>query len=741
MPFVLYAPVKDGLHDPSIAKQVTAFLSKLFQDDTTPGLHIEPINNSVDPKVRTGRVTQMYRAVLFKLVSDGVPHYVFTGVWPHDKAIEVASKAVLKMNPVNGLPELIMASEVDLTPVVERVARVPVASVAAEFPFLEYKSPGLTLAGLTEELGLDPDVAEHAWVATSEDEVMELAGRLGGWRGEALLELAVGATIADVRISLGMETAPTVEAEAVEDEQLVAAMRTPTAQMQFAWLEDQEELRRVIEGGDLAAWRIFLHPEQRKYVEAAYGGSFRLSGGAGTGKTVVLLHRARMLAKRNPQARILLTTYTRNLADGMKRSLRDLDPSLVLADAPGNPGIYVAGVDQAASQVLGSASRDELAAAVEAVLGIGGNRATSRTSSAQKAWRDAIESGGGGLGPELRSPTFFDAEYDSVVLAQRITTLDEFLRVRRPGRGVALGRLQRQAVWEVIRSYRSSAAVAGAVDFGEVCAIAAQLAASAPIADHVLVDEGQDLTPPRWQFLRAVAPEGPDDLFIAEDSQQRIYGQRVVLGRHGIKIVGRSRRLTLNYRTTAQVLRFATSVLEGEDFIDLDDEATDNTGYRSARNGPVPLRLATGSITEELDHAAAQLTEWLAAGAARDGIGILVRDQRMVERVARGLEDRDVRVRQVSKSAATGKDPQLMTMHRAKGMEFTHVLIFGANADLLPAAYLLKDLPEEERADLLQRERSLFYVAATRARDELVVMWEGKPSEFLDASSAKDPVG
>jgi superfamily I DNA/RNA helicase len=731
MPFVLYAPVKDGLHDPSIAKQVTAFLSKLFQDDTSPGLHIEPIKNSVDPKVRTGRVNDMYRAVLFKLVSDSVPHYVFTGVWPHDKAIDVASKAVLKMNPVNGLPELIMASEVDLTPVVELAAPEPVAAVVAEFPFLESSSPELTLVGLTEGLGLDPDVAELALAATSEDQVMELAGKLGGWRGEALLELAVGATIADVRISLGMDMPPAVEDEAVEDEQLVAALRTPTAKMQFAWLEDQEELRRVIEGGDLAAWRVFLHPEQRKYVESSYSGSFRLSGGAGTGKTVVLLHRARMLAKRDPQARILLTTYTRNLADGMKRSLRELDPSLVIADAPGKPGIYVAGVDQAASQVLGAASRDELASAVEAVLGIGGNRATSRTSSAQKAWRDAIDSGGGDLGSELRSPTFFDAEYDSVVLAQRITTLDEYLRVRRPGRGVALGRLQRQAVWEVIRSYRSSAAVAGAVDFGEVCAIAAQLAPSSPIADHVLVDEGQDLTPPRWQFLRAVVPDGQDDLFIAEDSQQRIYGQRVVLGRHGIKIVGRSRRLTLNYRTTAQVLRFATSVLEGEDFVDLDDTATDNTGYRSARSGPVPIRVATGSLTDELDRAAEQVTEWLAAGVTRDGIGILVRDQRMLERVARGLEDRDVRVRQVSKSAATGKDPQLMTMHRAKGMEFTHVLIFGANADLLPAAYLLKDLPEEERADLLQRERSLFYVAATRARDELVVMWEGKPSEFL----------
>jgi hypothetical protein len=64
---VFYAPHKDGYHDGSIAKQTQAFIRKLFEDDTLPGLHIEPIKNSVDPKVRTGRVTDMYRAVLFKV--------------------------------------------------------------------------------------------------------------------------------------------------------------------------------------------------------------------------------------------------------------------------------------------------------------------------------------------------------------------------------------------------------------------------------------------------------------------------------------------------------------------------------------------------------------------------------------------------------------------------------------------------------------------------------------------------
>lgn len=271
------------------------------------------------------------------------------------------------------------------------------------------------------------------------------------------------------------------------------------------------------------------------------------------------------------------------------------------------------------------------------------------------------------------------------------------------------------------------------MDFPEVVAIAAELLGSSDRlpADHVLVDEGQDFAPAQWQFVRALVAEGPDDLFIAEDSQQRIYGQRVVLSRYGIKIVGRSRRLSLNYRTTQQVLRFATSVLGGVQSIDLDEEVTDESGYRSARSGPPPVRIGTSSLTEELDSAGDQVKIWLEAGVTPETIGILVRDLRSSDQVARGFEDRGVTIRQVTKMSATTKSPQLMTMHRAKGMEFSRVLIFGADVDLVPASYLLKSVPEGDRDDLLQRERSLFYVAATRARDELVVMWSGPGSTFL----------
>ena len=189
-----------------------------------------------------------------------------------------------------------------------------------------------------------------------------------------------------------------------------------------------------------------------------------------------------------------------------------------------------------------------------------------------------------------------------VVLAQRITTKDEYLAVRRPGRGVALDRKKRGEVWGLIESYRLAGSFEDSVDWAELAAIAAAAAEqTTPVFDHVLVDEGQDLNPSQWQFLRAIARQGSDDLFIAEDSHQRIYGHPVVLGRLGINIVGRSRRLTLNYRTTAQNLGYAVSILSGEEFVDAEGEAESIAGYRSARRGPTPRTIQAESISAELD--------------------------------------------------------------------------------------------------------------------------------------------
>lgn len=729
-----HAPKIDG----SVRGKAYNFLAKLTEDDTRPGLHIEPIANAIDSRVRTGRVDDFWRAVLFKVQGqEQEAIYVYLGVWPHDAAAEFAMKAQLKVNPVNGIAELLLTD----TPLAPPEPTAPDLATAEEQDAPAeplFTRLGLTLDELVEDLGLDTEVAELALECNDTEEIVDLASLAPGWQGAALIDLSVGRSIEAVKEALAIDEEEQAE-EQDPDSALAAALHHPAARLQFAFVEDDEELRRAIEDADFAAWRVFLHPEQRKYAERSWNGPFRLSGGAGTGKTVVLLHRARKLARENPDARIILTTFNKTLADALLRDLKLLDPTLTIADKLGDVGILVRGVDAAARAVLQTGSPD-LAVAVEQVLG-------SRTSQIGKvtdrnAWRDAIASDGADLPEELKSPAFFQSEYELVVLPNRVRKFEQYAKVRRPGRGVPLVRSARAAVWAVINSYRLNAGIHGSADFAEAAAIAAEVLDKSETrpADHVLVDEGQDLGPTHWQFLRALVDEGPNDLFIAEDSHQRIYGNRVVLGRYGIKIVGRSQRLRLNYRTTAQNLRYAVSVLTGTEFVDLEEEAEDTSEYRSARVGPVPRLIPAANLGEELEHAASVVGSWLKDlkdGEGPETIGVLVRTEQAGEQLVRALDERQVPSRFVSDRSVPAGKPVVMTMHRAKGMEFARVLIFGVDSSALPAPFALKNVADADKADILQREKSLLYVAATRARDELVLLWAGDPSELLPTTDGE----
>jgi superfamily I DNA/RNA helicase len=674
--------------------------------------------------------------VLFKVQGQGdQAHYVYLGVWPHDDAISLAKRARLSVNPVNGIAELILADEPPASSAAPTVgaggtAEPAVAPEAEATPVLI--GLGVTRTDLVDELGIDGELADRALAAVDVDELLDLAANAVEWQGSALVDLASGESRTDVKTALQIVEGPQPAPSGDEDAEIIAGLNHPAARMQFAFVEDNEELRRVIEDEDFAAWRVFLHPEQRKYATQRYNGSFRLSGGAGTGKTVVLLHRARNLHKADPNARILLTTFTKTLADMMRRDLQNLDPSITFAGKLGDPGIFVTGVDAAVSAVLRT-NTAELKGPIEHVLGPRSERIQARTTKHAEQWRESIESATSEVPTELRNPFFFEAEYVMVVLPQRVTTRQAYFKARRPGRGVGLDRARRNAVWDVVEGFRATSSVNGSIDFAEAAAIAAEVLdgrETRPL-DHVLVDEGQDLNPTHWHFVRGLVDEGPDDVFIAEDSHQRIYGQRVVLGRLGIRIIGRSRRLALNYRTTAQNLQFGVGVLEGSDYVDLEEEKTGLDGYRSARSGPPPRLVQTTSVTDELDRAAEIVEGWLEDGVVPDTVGILVRDAAQANQVARGMDERGTAVRVVTNQANVANRPQVMTMHRAKGMEFSRVLIFGAEHGLVPAAYLLKGMGEAEREDTLQRERSLLYVAATRARDELVVLWTGEKSQFV----------
>ncbi len=718
--------------DGSVKNKVYDFFEKLNVDDTQPSLHIEPMKGAVDPRVRTGRVDLYWRAIMFRVddKSSGTT-YIYMGTWPHDEANKLAERATLRVNPINGTLEGLIREPA------AAVADVSAPAVPVSEPEVSYLAGfGYSQADLTDGLGIDAALATKAMAAADESELLEVAADGLEWEGSALLDLATGISIDDIRDKHGFTKEP-VDPRLDENQQIIKALERPASKMQFAFIEDNEELRRVIEGGDFAAWRTFLHPEQRRYVDADFSGAFRLSGGAGTGKTVVAIHRARRLAHDNPSARIILTTFNSTLAQGLKTDLLALDPNVRIAERPGDPGVYVGGIDALGKAVL-DRSRDLVPAACERIFGSSALEFSAKRTSADAVWRDVAQSVDSGLESGLATPAFLESEYVAVVLANRITTLEQYAKVARPGRGVRLSRPQRIAVWKLVEAFRRQSQMDETLSFPEVLALAAEALRiktetdGTYLADHVLVDEAQDLHATHWALLRALVVEGANDLFIAEDSHQRIYGSPIVLSRFGIKIVGRSRRLTLNYRTTAQNLHFAVSVLSGAEYTDLEQGAESTSDYRSARNGPVPELIPCSDMADELEAVTTKVKAWLAEdGVQPESIAILTRSQEERDRFVRGLGERGVTARALDKGAATAGQPLVMTMHRAKGMEFSRVVLAGADDKHVPSPATLRSVPEEERAEAMLRERSLLYVASSRARDALVVTWSGKKSELL----------
>lgn len=712
--------------DNSLKQKAYTFLEKLGANDETLGLHIERLERAVDPRVRTGRVDKQYRAVLFRLDNDGQRYYVVHGIYNHDDAINIALRTRLTLNPVNGMPNFDRVEEQPPAPVLPTPA-TPVAD--------EKRPPviSVTVDELVTGLGFSPELATRAVALPDEDSLMALAEELEGWRGCALLDLHIGKSIDSIREDLGLTQRNTAveDAEADTDEAIIDSFQAPAARMEFAVIEGVDALRAVIDSGDFGAWRVFLHPTQRRWVEGRWNGPARVTGGAGTGKTVVVLHRANSLLRQNPEARVIATTFTRNLAEELNRGLHLLNPDLSFARGLGRPGAYVSGIDALATAVLRSAG-EGLDEATAAVLGAGRSDLSRRTNE-QRAWRDALEAAGESLAPRLRNTAFLSSEYEQVILPNLIAIEADYLRVRRDGRGVRLNRAARKALWQVVERYRADTRLAGTISHAETAAIAAAyLERTGPLADHVLVDEGQDLSACHWRLVRALVADEPDDIFTAEDSHQRIYGARLVLSRYGISTRGRSRRLTLNYRTTAQILGWATRVLEGGNYVDLEEAQDSVEDYRSARSGPTVRLIRADSMTDELDRAAQTLRDWLVADdTAPETLAVLVRSRATRDLVVAGLAERGIPVMPVDQGGVRPGMPVVMTMHRAKGTEFAKVLLFDVSHGSIPAAMRVYDYDEAEHDDAMLRERSLLYVAASRARDELAVTWNGKASELL----------
>ena len=699
---------KDFLDDYSkLEKSVQSAVKEAidkFAEHTHAGLHLEKLHTAKDNRIRTIRVDQFWRGVV--LAPDSGDTYSLIRVLPHDKAIDYAASHKFTVNQALGIVEVRNETALEQ---IQPALEIAAAKTATKL-FSHVSDADLS------RLGVDENTRMIARLLSTETELAAMEKMIPEPQYTALFGLACGQTPEEV----WAEVSQYAPSEPVDTGNLVKAMeRTPG---RVAFIGSNSELERILEH-PFAAWRIFLHPTQRKIAYAPrYAGPAQVTGGAGTGKTVTALHRAAYLARQASEelpagesgGSILLTTFTRNLAEALEVQF-DL---LVDADDVRRQ-VEILNVDRLSYRVV-ERSRGARPAIVD-----------DKTLS--DLWTAAV------VDADLQfAPTFLNREWEQVVLAQDLSTEAEYLTCSRAGQGTPLGKAQRRQVWNLVQRVQSELAARGRSTFIQLANEAARdLRDSSEPAPyrHVIVDEAQDLHPAQWRLLRAVVAPGPNDMFIVGDPHQRIYDNRVSFAKVGINVRGRSRRLTVNYRTTQEILALAVPALGHAPVTGLDDEADTLDGYRSPLHGHRPEVRAASTNEAEIDALVERVRAWIADGIEPHAIGVAARSGHLEKQAAAALAAAGIPATSLA-SKSKKEAVRAGTMHRMKGLEFQAVAVIGVAEGLVPSpsAVASADADPVAHAQDLQRERCLLFVACTRARDHLYVSYCGSPSPFLTLS-------
>lgn len=657
-------------------KAVKASVFDLQMDPTGNGLQLHRIDNSKDPNFWSARVNRDVRLIVHKTGQSTLVAYVDH----HDDAYAWAERRRIEAHPRTGAVQIVEVRErVENVAAPERFDFVmPAASAPATTP------PQL-FATLDDEallsIGVPTDWLADVRAATEEG-FFVLAEHLPAEASEALLEYA----------ATGRLSAPAATSGA-------DPFTHPDALRRIRPIVDQEELEQAL-AFPWERWGVFLHPSQRDLTDRTFAGPARVAGSAGTGKTIVAIHRAVRLARANPDARILLASFSQPLADAMAKKL------LVLAPETGGvvPRITTASFQGVAEQLYQLEHGVRPRIATNTILR--DRLAASAKSALLKGFSDR----------------FLLSEWINVIDAWGMTSAEAYATVQRMGRKSRLGPNQRERLWPVFASVRAALAAERFTTWAQVFnELADRLAGKTrkPF-DHVILDEAQDLAPAELRFFAALSPAGADALFLAGDMGQRIFQHPFSWAQLGVDVRGRSHTLKVCYRTSQQIRRAADHLLPPV-LRDVDGVEDERRGIVSVFDGPAPTVTTAGTVEEEAKTVATTVASWLAEGIAPAEIGIFVRTPDLVARARAAL-------------AGIGDADMITTapMHLAKGLEFRGVVVMACDQGILPLDVRIADAADEAELDeIYETERRLLYVAATRAREHLVLTGVSPESEYL----------
>jgi hypothetical protein len=692
--------------DEQKAVKTTAF--DLQIDPASPGMQFHKLDKVKDKNFWSVRVNRDIRLIVHKTHSSMLLCYVDH----HDEAYRWAERRRLEVHPKTGAAQFVVVRET----VLEIAVRKTVEAIV--------KKPLLFACTSDEELlayGVPP-----AWLLdvkqADEDTLLDIASYLPAEAAEALLELATGGPPPSLEEQTEASLEPTSETlPSLIDESLsldllvdasaaISAFEHPDAQRRFRLIENREELERALEY-PWEKWTTFLHPAQREVVERNYWGPARVSGSAGTGKTIVALHRAAYAARTNPDSRVLLTTFSDTLAHALRTKLRRLigsEPKL-------GERIDVEAIDMVAARLqkahLGPVKLTRRDQIIELV----------------KAAREAVASHKFGM-------RFLLTEWDQVVDAWQITTWEGYRDIARLGRKTRLSEAQRRVLWTIFDR------VIAQLSEQKLLTVASMLSALAarlnsvqnPPYDFVVVDESQDLSVPQLKFLAALGSSRANALFFSGDLGQRIFQQPFSWKSLGVDVRGRCKTLRVNYRTSHQIRSQSDRLLDAE-VVDVDGNRQSRRATVSVFNGREPDVLELGSEAEECTAVSNWLRDRMSEGIAQHEIAVFVRSSAELPRAIAAVTAVQVPFKVLDEHVDTLSGYiSISTMHNAKGLEFRSVVVMGCDDEIIPSQERIDAVGDDtDLREVYETERHLLYVACTRARDHLLVTGVSPASEFL----------
>ena len=656
----------------------------LQTDPTRPGFRMHRIEGTRDRNFRSARVSQDIRIIIHQS-DDGM---TLCYVDHHDNAYKWAHGRRMEAHPHTGAMQIVEIHET------VREIKVPVYVEVQRRAQL--KPP--PAAGMPDDQLLSYGVPVE-WLErvrdADEDDLLDMASHLPEEAGEALLQIAAGGT--------PQPALPVPSGAGPFDH--------PDAMRRFRVMRDTEELAQALDY-PWERWSIFLHPAQRAIVEREYTGPAKVSGSAGTGKTIVALHRAVHLARTNPDARVLLTTFSEILANALRDRLR----ILVSSEPRLAERVEVYAIDALGERLF--------------EFNVGAPSFASDTqirALMQEAAANVKDS---------RFPTsFMLSEWVQVVDAWQLDTWEAYRDVPRLGRRRRLPESQRRVLWSVFEHLRSWLKERNLTTrsemFGQLASRFGETQRS-PF-DFVVVDEAQDIGVAQLRFLAALGAERPDGLFFAGDLGQRIFQQPFSWQALGVEIRGRSRTLKINYRTSHQI-RKRSDLLLGAEISDIDGNTEQRSGTISVFNGPEPSIAISQSIDEESKTVADWLTDSMEKEVQPHEISVFVRSTDQIDRATTAIERAGLRSRVLDDHVQTiGGHVSVSTMHLAKGLEFRAVAVMACDDEVIPLQERIESVTDDsDLEDVYNTERHLLYVACTRARDYLLLTGVDPASEFLD---------